>query len=110
MERYCSTGQSPERAVAPTQEEEEEEEEEEERVICVSSINVCYFYTFKNWDHDFPCIFTICQFVPSAGQVGARADVRQNAFPYFYFLLASDLCSSDCCPRMFALTRALLFS
>jgi hypothetical protein len=28
MERYCSTGQSPQRAVAPTEEEEEEEEEE----------------------------------------------------------------------------------
>jgi hypothetical protein len=27
MERYCSTGQSPQRAVAPTEEEEEEEEE-----------------------------------------------------------------------------------
>jgi hypothetical protein len=30
MERYCSTGQSPQRAVAPTEEEEEEEKEEEE--------------------------------------------------------------------------------
>jgi len=29
MERYCSTGQSPQRAVAPTEEEEGEEEEEE---------------------------------------------------------------------------------
>jgi hypothetical protein len=29
MERYCSTGQSPQRAVVPTEEEEEEEEEEE---------------------------------------------------------------------------------
>jgi hypothetical protein len=29
VERYCSTGQSPQRAVAPTEEEEEEEEEEE---------------------------------------------------------------------------------
>ena len=26
MERYCSTGQSPQRAVAPMEEEEEEEE------------------------------------------------------------------------------------
>jgi hypothetical protein len=25
MERYCSTGQNPQRAVAPTEEEEEEE-------------------------------------------------------------------------------------
>ena len=30
MERYCSTGQSPQRAVAPKEEDEEEEEEEEE--------------------------------------------------------------------------------
>jgi hypothetical protein len=29
MERYCSTRQSLQRAVAPTEEEEEEEEEEE---------------------------------------------------------------------------------
>jgi hypothetical protein len=29
MERYCSTGQSPQRAVAPMEEEKEEEEEEE---------------------------------------------------------------------------------
>ena len=29
MERYFSTGQSPQRAVAPTEEEEDEEEEEE---------------------------------------------------------------------------------
>jgi hypothetical protein len=28
MKRYFSTGQSPQRAVAPTEEEEEEEEEE----------------------------------------------------------------------------------
>jgi hypothetical protein len=28
MERYCATGQSPQRAVAPTEEEEDEEEEE----------------------------------------------------------------------------------
>jgi len=30
MERYFSTGQSPQRAVAPTEEEEEEEDKEEE--------------------------------------------------------------------------------
>jgi hypothetical protein len=30
MERYCSTGQSLQRAVAPTEKEDEEEEEEEE--------------------------------------------------------------------------------
>jgi hypothetical protein len=33
METYCSTGQSPQRAVAPTEEEEVEEEEEE---VCIS--------------------------------------------------------------------------
>jgi hypothetical protein len=30
MEGYCSTGQSPQRAVVPVEEEEEEEEEEED--------------------------------------------------------------------------------
>jgi hypothetical protein len=30
MEGYCSTGQSPQRAVVPMEEEEEEEEEEED--------------------------------------------------------------------------------
>jgi hypothetical protein len=30
MEGYCSTGQSPQRAVAPMEEEKDEEEEEEE--------------------------------------------------------------------------------
>jgi CO dehydrogenase/acetyl-CoA synthase beta subunit len=30
MEGYCSTGQSPQRAVVPMEEEEKEEEEEEE--------------------------------------------------------------------------------
>jgi len=29
QKRYCSTGQSPQRAVAPTEEEEEEEKEKE---------------------------------------------------------------------------------
>jgi hypothetical protein len=29
MERYCSSGQSPQRAVAPTEEEKKEEEEED---------------------------------------------------------------------------------
>jgi len=33
MERYCLTGQSPQRAVAPT-----EEEEEEQQVFCVYSL------------------------------------------------------------------------
>jgi len=33
MERYCSTGQSPQRAVAPTEEEEEEEEKEFREVL-----------------------------------------------------------------------------
>jgi hypothetical protein len=35
MERYCSTGQSLQRAVAPTEEEEEDEEEEENAVPIV---------------------------------------------------------------------------
>jgi hypothetical protein len=51
-----------------------------------------------------------CQFIPSAGQVGTRAEVRENASPYFFFLIASDLCRSDCGPRMFAATRAVPFN
>jgi hypothetical protein len=36
MERYCPTGQSPQRAIAPKEEEEEgeEKEEEEEEEVC----------------------------------------------------------------------------
>jgi hypothetical protein len=41
MEEYCSTDQSPQRAVAPTEEEEEEEEEEDATVLQV------YYLTFK---------------------------------------------------------------
>jgi hypothetical protein len=43
MERYCSSGQSPQRAVAPVEEEEEEEEEDSYRIViqryrcCISS-------------------------------------------------------------------------
>jgi len=33
MEGYCSTGQSPQRAVVPMEEEEEEEEEEEDYAV-----------------------------------------------------------------------------
>jgi hypothetical protein len=33
MERYCLTGQSPQRAVAPTEEEEKEEEEEKKEEL-----------------------------------------------------------------------------
>jgi hypothetical protein len=33
METHCSTGQSPQQAVAPTKEEEEEEDEEEEDCV-----------------------------------------------------------------------------
>ena len=65
-------------------------------------IFVCFFYIFKNWDLDFPCIFTLCQFIPSAVQVGTPAEVRENASLYFSFLIASDLCRSDRSPRMFA--------
>jgi hypothetical protein len=38
MERYYSTGQSPQRAVAPTEEEEVEEEEEYCCSGCVKSV------------------------------------------------------------------------
>jgi hypothetical protein len=33
MERYCSTDQCPQRAVAPTEEEEEEKEKEKEEEV-----------------------------------------------------------------------------
>jgi hypothetical protein len=42
MERYCSTSQSPQRAVAPT-EEEEEEEEEEDQILTILNEFVKYF-------------------------------------------------------------------
>jgi hypothetical protein len=35
MEGYCSTGQSPQRAVVPVEEEEEEEEEEESFLLSI---------------------------------------------------------------------------
>jgi predicted transcriptional regulator len=42
MERYCSTGQCPQRAVAPTEEEEEEEEEEINfSIYKISNISTC---------------------------------------------------------------------
>jgi hypothetical protein len=37
MEGYCSTGQSPQRAVVPVEEEEEEEEDEEEE-LCKKNV------------------------------------------------------------------------
>jgi hypothetical protein len=42
MERYCSTGQSSQRAVAPTEEDEEEEEEEEEEASRQKQKNICH--------------------------------------------------------------------
>ena len=47
MERYCSTGQSPQRAVAPT-EEEDEEEEEEIILSSVACLTVPYFPTLSH--------------------------------------------------------------
>jgi predicted nucleic acid-binding Zn-ribbon protein len=44
MEGYCSTGQSPQRAVAPT---EEEEEEEEDMATIVSLKNAHYSLRFQ---------------------------------------------------------------
>jgi len=40
MERYCSTGQSPQRAVGPT---EGEEEEEEEVVVVTVPYSIVFF-------------------------------------------------------------------
>jgi hypothetical protein len=38
MEGYCSTGQSPQRAVVPVEEEEEEEEEEGRQCTCTVTL------------------------------------------------------------------------
>jgi len=38
MERYCSTGQSPQRVVAPTEEEEEEEHASKNAVQGISGM------------------------------------------------------------------------
>jgi hypothetical protein len=49
METYCSTGQSPQRAVAPTEEDEEgveeEEEEKEEEAARLILVQTCYHRT-----------------------------------------------------------------
>jgi len=39
MERYCSTGQSPQWAVAPTEEEEEEEEKRGHEISCLLTVS-----------------------------------------------------------------------
>jgi hypothetical protein len=46
MEGYCSTGESPQRAVVPVEEEEEEEEEEEFfESFCLFNFQP-FYYTF----------------------------------------------------------------
>jgi hypothetical protein len=48
MERYCSTGQSPHRAVVPTEEEKEEEEE-----VVSSGIIICFCLLLFNYSTYF---------------------------------------------------------
>jgi hypothetical protein len=64
MEKYCSTSQSPQRAVAPTDEEEEEEEEEEEiheiemlrfeRMRFSLFLYLSLFFLFQDKGHNSP--------------------------------------------------------
>jgi hypothetical protein len=48
MEGYCSTGQSPQRAVVPVEEEEEEEEKELFHIVFSSAILFLF------------CLFSVC--------------------------------------------------
>ena len=57
---------------------------------CSALIFVWLFYTSKHSDLDFPCVFTVCQHIPSAGRVGTRPVRRENASPYFSLLIASN--------------------
>jgi hypothetical protein len=43
VERYCSTGQSPQRAVVPVEEEEEEEEEEKKKNTDIRIVSVTLY-------------------------------------------------------------------
>jgi len=53
MERCCSTGQGPQRAVTPTEEEAEEEEEEEEELFAALSFKLeggGFDSQWRHWD------------------------------------------------------------
>jgi hypothetical protein len=54
MERYCSTGQSPQRAVAPTEEEEE--------IVVSSVIIICFCLLLFNYLTYFLNIFFMFNF------------------------------------------------
>jgi len=58
----------------------------------------------------FHVFLITCHFIPSAGQIGTRAEVGENACPYFSFFMVSYLCGSDCSPRKFTPTRAVTFN
>jgi hypothetical protein len=78
--------------------------------LTISLKVVCWFYTLKSWHLDFPCICTLYQLTLSAGQVGTRAEVRENAFPSCSLLIASNLCRSGWSPRAFLSVRAVTFN
>jgi len=54
--------------------------------------------------------FTACQLTPSAGLVGTRAEVRKKPFPSFPLRITSNLCRSDCSPRVLSSTHAVTFN
>jgi hypothetical protein len=58
MERYCSTSQSPQRAVVPTDDEEEEEEEEEK--CTARQVQTIYmfvaFFAMLSWNSPWNAI------------------------------------------------------
>jgi hypothetical protein len=57
MEKYCSTGQSPQQVVAPK--EEEEEEEEPKRVLSVASLKFSGWPGYTGYD--------LCTFILMSG-------------------------------------------
>jgi hypothetical protein len=62
---------------------------------------------FAPW---FSTYFTISQLTPCVGQVGTRAEVRGNSSPSYSLWTASNLCGSDCSPRVLLAIRAVTFN
>jgi hypothetical protein len=54
--------------------------------------------------------FTICQLTPCVGQVGTRSEVREKASPSYSLRIASNLCRSDCSPRVLQAICAAIFN
>jgi hypothetical protein len=58
----------------------------------------------------FSTYFTICQLTPCLRQVGTRAEVRAKASPSYSLRIASNLCRSDCSPRVLLAIPAAIFN